>query len=206
MRSSTSSTNWVSAQLPVIGAEMQAIKRARMILANSEAVMADIGAIYDIDLKARPHEVVPHGLEDIVDPHDLLERREAAFAAGVKPLEVLFLGRLETRKGIADVVPVMHQILDAHSNVSLTIVGSRAEEASARLVDQLVEAHPGRAQYLGFLTESELDAVTAISGSGPAYVFYVVEAMIEAGVLLGLPRAALAPVDVSDREETRAAA
>ena len=32
-------------------------------------------------------------------------------------------------------------------------------------------------------------AVTAISGSGPAYIFYVVEAMIEAGVLLGLPRA-----------------
>lgn len=32
------------------------------------------------------------------------------------------------------------------------------------------------------------DAVTAISGSGPAYIFYVVEAMIEAGVLLGLPR------------------
>lgn len=37
--------------------------------------------------------------------------------------------------------------------------------------------------------ESQQDAVTAISGSGPAYVFYVVEAMIEAGVLLGLPRA-----------------
>ena len=33
------------------------------------------------------------------------------------------------------------------------------------------------------------DAVTAISGSGPAYIFYVVESMIEAGVLLGLPRA-----------------
>ena len=33
------------------------------------------------------------------------------------------------------------------------------------------------------------DAVTAISGSGPAYIFYVVEAMIEAGVVLGLPRA-----------------
>ncbi len=36
--------------------------------------------------------------------------------------------------------------------------------------------------------ESQLDAVTAVSGSGPAYVFYVVEAMIEAGVLLGLSR------------------
>lgn len=38
------------------------------------------------------------------------------------------------------------------------------------------------------LSEQHLDAVTAISGSGPAYIFYVVEAMIEAGVLLGLPR------------------
>ncbi len=37
--------------------------------------------------------------------------------------------------------------------------------------------------------EKQMDAVTAISGSGPAYVFYVVESMIEAGVHLGLPRA-----------------
>ncbi len=39
------------------------------------------------------------------------------------------------------------------------------------------------------LEEQHMDAVTAISGSGPAYIYYVVEAMIEAGVLLGLPRA-----------------
>jgi pyrroline-5-carboxylate reductase len=38
------------------------------------------------------------------------------------------------------------------------------------------------------LPESQLDAVTAISGSGPAYVFYLVEAMTDAGILLGLPR------------------
>ena len=38
------------------------------------------------------------------------------------------------------------------------------------------------------LDEKHLDAVTAISGSGPAYFFYIVEAMIEAGVFLGLPR------------------
>lgn len=37
--------------------------------------------------------------------------------------------------------------------------------------------------------EGQLDAVTAISGSGPAYIFYVVEAMVEAGVLLGITRA-----------------
>jgi pyrroline-5-carboxylate reductase len=36
--------------------------------------------------------------------------------------------------------------------------------------------------------ERQQDAVTAISGSGPGYLFFVVESMIEAGVHLGLPR------------------
>jgi pyrroline-5-carboxylate reductase len=37
-------------------------------------------------------------------------------------------------------------------------------------------------------TEQQLDAVTAISGSGPAYVFYFLEAMTETGTTMGLPR------------------
>jgi pyrroline-5-carboxylate reductase len=36
--------------------------------------------------------------------------------------------------------------------------------------------------------EHQQDTVTALSGSGPAYFFYLVEAMIEAGVMLGMPR------------------
>ncbi|MDD2925357.1 pyrroline-5-carboxylate reductase [Rhodoferax sp.] len=42
--------------------------------------------------------------------------------------------------------------------------------------------------YLWFDTEDKLDVVTALSGSGPAYVFYFMEAMTTAGTEMGLTR------------------
>jgi pyrroline-5-carboxylate reductase len=51
-----------------------------------------------------------------------------------------------------------------------------------------VEALMGSVGKVLRIPERQQDAVTAISGSGPAYIFFVVESMIEAGVHLGLPR------------------
>lgn len=57
------------------------------------------------------------------------------------------------------------------------------DSAGRKLVEQVLAA---TGDLLWLDTEDALDAVTAVSGSGPAYVFYFIEAMTEAGVELGL--------------------
>ena len=63
--------------------------------------------------------------------------------------------------------------------------GSHCDEAHLAEAESLM-ASTGKVLRI---PEKQMDAVTAISGSGPAYIFFVVESMIEAGVHLGLPRA-----------------
>ncbi|KAJ1684556.1 hypothetical protein LUZ63_020311 [Rhynchospora breviuscula] len=63
--------------------------------------------------------------------------------------------------------------------------GSHCDEEHLARVEEML-ATTGK---VARVPERQLDAVTAISGSGPAYLFYVVESMIDAGVTLGLPRA-----------------
>jgi pyrroline-5-carboxylate reductase len=62
--------------------------------------------------------------------------------------------------------------------------GSHCDESRLAEAESLM-ASTGRVIQV---PERQQDAVTAISGSGPAYLFFVVESMIEAGVHLGLPR------------------
>ncbi|MPZ64770.1 MAG: pyrroline-5-carboxylate reductase [Pseudonocardiaceae bacterium] len=68
--------------------------------------------------------------------------------------------------------------------MSAVSAGRHASEADLALVEELL----GSVGRVLRVPETQQDAVTALSGSGPAYFFYLVEAMIDAGVLLGLPR------------------
>ena len=70
--------------------------------------------------------------------------------------------------------------------------GSHCDEAHLLEAESLM-ASTGRVIRV---PEKQLDAVTAVSGSGPAYIFFVVESMIEAGVHLGLPRGTAAELVV----------
>ncbi len=79
--------------------------------------------------------------------------------------------------------------------MSAISAGSHAEPAHLQLVEDLLSS-VGKVVRV---PESQQDAVTALSGSGPAYFFFLVEAMIDAGILLGLPRAVSTQLIISPR-------
>ncbi|HSJ05014.1 MAG: pyrroline-5-carboxylate reductase [Verrucomicrobium sp.] len=70
------------------------------------------------------------------------------------------------------------------SGASAYARGAHANEADVTLASQVLGA-VGSAQEV---SEALLDAVTGLSGSGPAYVYTVIEALADGGVLMGLSR------------------
>jgi pyrroline-5-carboxylate reductase len=68
--------------------------------------------------------------------------------------------------------------------MSVVCGGTHAAERDLKVAEDIL-SHVGTVIRMG---EEHLDAVTALSGSGPAYFFLLAEAMIDAGILLGLPR------------------
>jgi pyrroline-5-carboxylate reductase len=91
--------------------------------------------------------------------------------------------RLPSGTAVVRVMPNTPALVD--EGMAAISPGKHCDEGHLREAEELLRSC-GKVLRI---PEKHLDAVTAISGSGPAYIFYVVEAMIEAGVLLGMPRA-----------------
>jgi pyrroline-5-carboxylate reductase len=89
---------------------------------------------------------------------------------------------------IAAGVPVVRAMPNApstvHEGMAGICAGAHAGEAQLALAEDVL-SHLGRVVRVA---ESTMDAITAISGSGPAYFALLAEAMIEAGILLGVSR------------------
>ena len=106
--------------------------------------------------------------------------RLLSIAAGIP------LARLEAAAGsgvrVVRAMPNTPSLVGA--GVAAVSGGSAADEADVTWATELL----GAVGEVVVLPEHQLDAVTGLSGSGPAYVFLVAEALIDAGVLVGLPR------------------
>ncbi|HET9690866.1 MAG TPA: pyrroline-5-carboxylate reductase [Acidimicrobiales bacterium] len=114
----------------------------------------------------------------------------AAAPAG-PPARALSVAAGVTLSALARCLPATAVLRAMPNTPALVGAGAAGLAAGARAGDADVAWAEGLLSAVGIVVrvgEGLLDAVTGLSGSGPAYVFLVAEAMVEGGVLAGLPR------------------
>jgi pyrroline-5-carboxylate reductase len=128
----------------------------------------------------------------IVKPQDIADLlQEIAPALSPEALIVSLAAGLETAV-IEAHLPDGHPVVRVMPNIPASVgegmsAVSAGGHARPEHLERVVELLTAVGQVV-VVPEKYQDAVTAISGSGPAYVMFVAEAMIDAGVMLGLPR------------------
>ncbi|MCE7083192.1 pyrroline-5-carboxylate reductase [Streptomyces sp. ST2-7A] len=113
-------------------------------------------------------------------PHAPSDRLVISAAAGITTAFVE--ERLAPGTPVVRVMPNTPALVD--EGMSVISAGAHAGEEHLRHTEEIFTS-VGKALRL---PESQQDAATALSGSGPAYFYFLVEAMVDAGILLGLPR------------------
>lgn len=136
------------------------------------------------------HDAVPADAIVAVKPQQVAEVCGALGAAGVRRILSIAAGvRLAAMEaavpeGTAVVRAMPNTPAMVGAGASAIAGGAAATDADLDWAEQVL----GAVGTVVRVTESQLDAVTGLSGSGPAYVFLVAEALIDAGVLVGLTR------------------
>jgi pyrroline-5-carboxylate reductase len=155
------------------GAELTA-KYGVRVLGNAEAAaLADT-----LVLVVKPQDM--GGLLGEISDHVVEGNLVVSLAAGITT--TYLESRLPQGRPVVRVMPNTPALVD--QGMAAISAGAHCYPEHLREAEQLLAA-TGKVLEV---PENLQDAVTAISGSGPAYIFYVVEAMIEAGVVLGMPR------------------
>lgn len=133
-----------------------------------------------------PLEGVPSVLA--VKPHFLIDVASSLVDPGV----VISIAGGITIKAMEAALPPGTRVLRVMPNTpALVGVGAAGIAAGTHATDEDVAWAMSMFSSVGVavaVTEAQLDAVTGLSGSGPAYVFLLAEAMADAGVAAGLPR------------------
>ena len=116
----------------------------------------------------------------------------AALGDAASPSRVLSIAAGVRLAALESALPAGTAVVRAMPNTPALVGAGAAAIApgSAAKDDDLAWAEEilGAVGVVVRVKESLLDAVTGLSGSGPAYVFLVAEALIDAGVAAGLPR------------------
>jgi pyrroline-5-carboxylate reductase len=116
---------------------------------------------------------------------------ELAPAMGAGPLVVSLCAGLPTAL-LERRLPADTRVIRVMPNTPMLVGEAMSAISAGRSATEedlaTVEGMFGTVGRVVRVPEAQQDAVTALSGTGPAYFFYVVEAMVEAGVLLGVPR------------------
>ena len=126
-----------------------------------------------------------------VKPGDVPATLEAALPALPEHALVLSIAAGVTVKTLEACAPGRPVVRAMPNTPALVGLGASAIAPGASATDDhldLAERLLGAVGIVVRVREHELDAVTGLSGSGPAYVMLVAEALIEAGLLVGLPR------------------
>lgn len=164
----------VTTHTPANAQAHQQTYTVRAVESNTEAVRGAAAVL--VAVKPKDFAAVLQEISPALEPDAVL----ISVAAG---LPTSFLEKHIARK--LPVVRVMPNTpVTIGQGVSVMSAGSHATEAH---LDQVAELLAETGTVLR-VDEQYQDAVTSISGSGPAYVFYVIDALAEAGVLGGLPR------------------
>jgi pyrroline-5-carboxylate reductase len=119
-------------------------------------------------------------LLDEIAPHLPVDRLIISVAAGIPTTAIE--RRLGTDVPVVRVMSNTPVLVD--EAMSVISAGRHAGEEHLRRAEELLRP-VGKVLRI---PESQQDAATALSGSGPAYVYFLVEAMVDAGILLGIPR------------------